>query len=348
MENASTTVPARILVRSSRSRTARAHPRGGLVSRAVDSASIDDRPRANHSSRISAMRRPVSTIVAAAGLGPPVPLPLVAEAEKHGEASGIVSLNGRPYQLVVVPVLGPQPIAWVSMGFQLDGAVLNEVRRLTALDVSLGDSAAGANPFVISTLPTDRIGSSEYRSLSHPLKTADGSRIDTLLQRSVEEATRSYRDLELQIAALSTLALVVALIAESLFARGVSRPLERLAEGAQRIERGVTQKIDVKQRDEIGRGTAFDRMHRNRRREDRIRYRPRRADRLGRVLFLERLSQAVREPKQATVGMLNLDVQGDQRHPRAPVRRRPARGDRAPAAGRASPTRARLGGDGSP
>jgi len=280
---------------------------------------------ANHSSRISADAAFLVSLdgnVVADTFGGrlsgrrfPIPV-LVAEAAKHGEASGIVSLSGQPYQLVVVPVLGPQPIAWVSMGFQIDAAVLNEVRRLTALDVWLSDSATGANPFVISTFPTDRIGSSEYRSLAHPLKTVDGSRIDTLLQRSVEDAARSYRNLELQIAALSTLALVVALLAASVFARGVSRPLEQLAESAQRIERGdYAEKIALRQRDEIGRlATAFDRMRTGiAEREERIRYQATHDALTGlpnRVLFLERLSQAVARAKHSgdTVAILMMDL----------------------------------------
>src|SRR5687768_2168744 len=153
---------------------------------------------------------------------------LVSEAQTRGESSGIVSLDGRPYQLAIVPILGPQPIAWVCMGFEIDATMLNEVQRLTGLDLSLSNAAAGARVLSISTLPRDKIGSPAYRSLSHPLTTADNSRINTLLQRSIEDAAGPYRQLELQIAVLSTMALIAALIAASLFARGVSRPLEQL------------------------------------------------------------------------------------------------------------------------
>ena len=280
----------------------------------------------NHASRISADAAFVvsldGTVVAdtlsGRFAGRPFPIPgLLSEAQKAGESSGIVSLAGRPYQLVVAPVVAPQQIAWVSMGFEIDGAVLNDVRRLIpALDVSLSDSSAGNKPFVISTLPQDRIGSSEYRSLPHPLTTADNSKIDILVQRSVAAAEKSYRNLELQIAALSTLALVVALIAASLFARGVSRPLERLAEGAQRIERGdYAEKIDIRQRDEIGRlATAFDRMRTGiAEREEQIRFQATHDALTGlpnRVLFLERLAQAVTRARRsgAMVAILMMDL----------------------------------------
>lgn len=54
-------------------------------------------------------------------MGRPFPLPaLVLErARDEGEAAAIVSLDQRqsefvPFQFVVVPVLAPEPIAWVA------------------------------------------------------------------------------------------------------------------------------------------------------------------------------------------------------------------------------------------
>src|ERR1041385_1095763 len=48
-------------------------------------------------------------------IGKPFPFPsLIRRAEETGEASSIVSLDGQPYQLVVVPVLAPRAIAWVG------------------------------------------------------------------------------------------------------------------------------------------------------------------------------------------------------------------------------------------
>jgi diguanylate cyclase (GGDEF)-like protein len=241
---------------------------------------------------------------------------LVRDAQQRGEASGIVSLDGHPYQLALVPVLGPQPIAWVCMGFEIDADMLNEVQRLTGLDLSLSNAAAGARPLSISTLPPDKIGSSEYRSRSHPLTTADNSRINTLLQRSIEDAAAPYRALELRIAVLSTMALVVALIAASLFARGVSSPLEKLAEGAARIERGdYAEPVQIPQRDEIGRlATAFDKMRTGiAEREEQIRYQALHDALTGlpnRVMFMERLTEAVARAKRSKgmVAIIIMDV----------------------------------------
>src|SRR5437588_2584193 len=177
-------------------------------------------------------------------IGKPFPFPsLVGSAEENGEAPSIVSLDGEPFQLVIAPVLAPRAIAWVCMGFQINEGVLDDFKRITSLDISL--STAGSNPRLLSStlraaLHDDllgqvalhagskagsetafKIGTDSYETLIEPLRTADGSRIVTLIQRSLEDARRSARELELQIVVASTLALVMAILATMYFARGV-------------------------------------------------------------------------------------------------------------------------------
>jgi diguanylate cyclase (GGDEF)-like protein len=249
----------------------------------------------------------------------PVPA-LIAEAQRRGFASAVVSMDGRPYQLVVVPVLGPRPIAWVSMGFTIDAAVLNEVKRLTGLEVALTNTANGRQTFSLATLPRERIESGEYQSLAHALTTADNSRIETLLLRSFEEASRPIRQLELRIFVLSTIVLIATIIAAMFFARGVSRPLQTLAESAGRIERGdyaasPGEWTAVRQRDEIGRlATAFNRMRiAIGEREEQIRFQATH-DALtalpNRVLFRDRLTQSIARARRGNerVAIIMMDV----------------------------------------
>ncbi len=264
------------------------------------------------------------------------PIPkLVHDAETRGESSAIVTFDGRPFQLVIVPVLAPRPIAWVCMGFEIDAAVLNEVRRLTALEVSLvhaGDRSliSTLSPSLTTELSNvarripirgDKdqsivLGGETYQGLWHPLQTADGSRIHTLLQRSVAAAARPYRQLELQIFVLSTIALVGALIAAIFFARGVSRPLLQFAEGAQKIARGnYAEPVAVAQHDEIGRlATAFEDMRTGiAEREERIRFQATHDALTGlpnRVLFLDELAQAIGTVQRHgdVVAMIMMDL----------------------------------------
>jgi diguanylate cyclase (GGDEF)-like protein len=163
-------------------------------------------------------------------------------------------------------------------------------------------------------LPAERIRSGDYRSLTHSMRTADNSRIEAQLLRSIEDAARPYRNLELQIFALSTLALIAAIIAANVFAGGVSKPLQQLAEGAQRIERGdYAEAIGVRQHDEIGRlATAFDRMRTGiAEREEQIRFQSTHDALTGlpnRVLFLDNLAQAIARRTRELVAIIIMDV----------------------------------------
>jgi diguanylate cyclase (GGDEF)-like protein len=264
---------------------------------------------------------------------------LLQTAEERGEASATVSFSNRPFQFVIVPVLAPRRIAWISAGFEIDDRVLADVRRLTALDVSVWSGGADRKAQLMSTLPTEerndlvahlnalqapsrplettlQLGDASYATLVEPLRTGDDSRIHTLLQRSLEEARRPFATLELQIFALSSLILLMAVLAAVGFARSVSRPLRVLADGAGRIERGdYVTPIVVQQQDEIGHlATAFNQMQAAiAAREDQIMFQATHDALTGlpnRTLFLDRVTQAIAASRRngPAVGMIMMDV----------------------------------------
>jgi diguanylate cyclase (GGDEF)-like protein len=257
-------------------------------------------------------------------------------AEERGEASATVSFRNKPYQFVIVPVLAPRPIAWVCAGFEIDDRVLADVRRLTLLDVSIWSSTGKGAPQLMSTLPaperadlvahmsgsaapgvsTLRLGDASYGTLLEPLRTGDNSRVNTVLQRSIDVARKPFVTLELQILGLSSLLLLAAVLAAVLFARTVSRPLRVLADGAGRIERGdYVTPVEVGREDEIGQlATAFNEMQSAiAAREEQIRFQATHDALTGlpnRTLFLDRVSRAMRAAKRTgpAVGMIMMDV----------------------------------------
>ena len=61
-----------------------------------------------------------------------VPFPnLIAQAEQNQQSSAMVLINGQLYQLVVVPVMAPVPVAWVAIGFAVNDALAQDFERLT-------------------------------------------------------------------------------------------------------------------------------------------------------------------------------------------------------------------------
>ena len=261
---------------------------------------------------------------------------LMRVAEQRGEASAIVTFSNRPFQFVIVPVLAPRPISWVCAGFEVDERVVADVRGLTSLEVSVWSLTGGA-PQLMSTLPpaaradlvmtdterptetTMRLGGADYATLAMPLRTGDGSQIDALLQRSLEEARRPFMALEMLIGALSLTILVLAVFAAVVFARGVSHPLAVLSDGARRIERGeYVTPIELKQQDEIGQlATAFNQMQSAiAQREEKIRQQATHdalTDLPNRTLFLDHVTRAIARARHGgasaqSVGMIMMDL----------------------------------------
>ena len=272
--------------------------------------------------------------------GKPFAFPaLVAQAAVSGKATSIVVLDHRLYQLVVVPVLAPVPIAWVGLAFEVDDVLAKELRQQTALEVSFLSRANGGawelhastfDPFLRDALAAalsrpDAVGGGareinlageEYQTRLAILNTQPGTRTVAALQRPLREALAPFQKVSTTFFWL-TLAGVLVLVAGSLLsARSVTRPVQRMAEAARRVEQGdYTHPLEVTQKDEIGQlAVSFNPML------DGIVSREREILRLAyedgltalpnRAMFNEQLEQAVRTARRGgqAISVLLLDM----------------------------------------
>ncbi|WP_145751311.1 putative bifunctional diguanylate cyclase/phosphodiesterase [Nitrospirillum amazonense] len=211
-------------------------------------------------------------------------LPLAGESGRAA-ASGVV--DGVPYRLVVVPVLLPDPIAWICILVRVDDRFAEELRALSPLrkDIALAGQTAPDAPWsVVASAgdPMDPLAGiaapgqlaaaepqlltkhgAEYLVLTTPIPTAPGSLpMMAVLQYPLDEALAPYRKIMLYMGALMAGGLVAALIGIGLIARGVTRPVTALAAVARRIADGdYTPLPPVRTSDEIGQlTTALDDM----------------------------------------------------------------------------------------
>ncbi len=60
-----------------------------------------------------------------------------AENSESGEASGIQLLDGKPYQLVIMPLFTPEPSAWIVIGFRINDSFSTMLSEQTNSQVSL-------------------------------------------------------------------------------------------------------------------------------------------------------------------------------------------------------------------
>lgn len=241
---------------------------------------------------------------------------LIGIASENRRASAIRLVNGTVYQIVVVPVLAPLPIAWVAMSFVIDDLVANDLKRITELDVTFigraNDSkisilATTLSPYLreqlqpmlgsIASQPEMQgirvLGGDEFETLSTTIAAYDGNNVFALLQRSLGEGMRPYDQLQVMLLFLAALGLIASLVGSARIARRISRPVRALAEGARRIAAGDYPTVATQSsaaQDEIGElAIAFNNMSRGLQERDQMR------DLLGKVASPEVAAQLLNE-----------------------------------------------------
>ncbi|MBY0570050.1 MAG: GGDEF domain-containing protein, partial [Burkholderiaceae bacterium] len=62
---------------------------------------------------------------------------MIKTATEKGSAGNIDIVDGKPYQMVMVPVLAPVTISWVVMAIPLDQTLVSDMRELSKMQISL-------------------------------------------------------------------------------------------------------------------------------------------------------------------------------------------------------------------
>ncbi len=275
-----------------------------------------------------------------AAIDKPFPFPnLIAQAEQNQQSSAMVLINGQLYQLVVVPVMAPVPVAWVAIGFAVNDALAQDFKRLTQLQVSFLSRQSreswriqgttlmeSGRPELLADVAANRYAKSDdegnaifsdaavMRVLDLP--TRSGETVIAVLQEPLSSALEPFRRLQRQLALISLLAVGVSIIASVAIARGITRPVRELARVARRIAAGNYSELPAASRsDEIGElATAFKNMQqRIASRESRIMdlaYRDTLTGLPNRALFADLLDKAIGDAAAAAtpVAVLLMDL----------------------------------------
>ena len=271
----------------------------------------------------------------------PFPFPnLIAQAEQNQQSSAMVLINGQLYQLVVVPVMAPIPVAWVAIGFAVNDALAQDFKGLTRLQVSFLSRESreswriqgtttltnserltllddvGANRYAKSDDEGNAIFSDASVTRVLDLPTRSGETVIAVLQEPLSSALEPFRRLQQQLALISLLAVVVSIVASVAIARGITRPVRELARVARRIAAGNYSELPAASRsDEIGElATAFKNMQQDiASRESRIMdlaYRDTLTGLPNRALFADLLDKAIADAATAAtpIAVLLMDL----------------------------------------
>lgn len=242
---------------------------------------------------------------------------LIKDAEQRGAAVSTIRLDGSLYQVVLVPVRAPRPIALAGIGFKLDRSVASELKSLSGLDVTF---VVTGNKVVASTLPEADLDAalSAPNTVSHwfgvPFATVSlfvtrhlsiegvgHNLVQLVLTDSLRNATGQFDRLRRETLYLALIILALAFVCSALLARNMSRPLNRLVAAATAIARGEFQP-DVSSRNDTHEIStlfhAFNKMgHGIKEREARITWQAQHDDITGlltRNRLIERLDEQIR------------------------------------------------------
>ena len=200
-----------------------------------------------------------------------------AEGDRSLEARGLMLRDGNLYAVVVVPLLAPEPIAWICLGFRIDDAFAKELGGLTKQSVSFLDQKSGQPPWALLASTFDAptrpqllaalersaktaevakiaIGKTRFVTLLERLDVRNGNAA-VALQRNLDEELAPFRVLEGVLLVVALAGLLLSVLAVSGIASSLSRPVLRLAKNAQRVEEGdysTEPSEDLGRADELG------------------------------------------------------------------------------------------------
>ena len=220
----------------------------------------------------------------------PVASRLAAQAAANGGASEIALLGGRPHQVVMVPMKAPVVVGWVLMGFPVENRLADEMKALSALNVTLlsrPNPGAPWQPALTSLaaplaeglakqvwsadsgqqpMRSVKLDEEEFGVRAKWLTAGGASQpaaVLALVSLSIDEAGRPPRDLQIALLGITVIGFAIFVFGSLFTAQRVTTPLRALAAAADRLGAGdYTSPIQgLRGNDEIGHlAHAFEQM----------------------------------------------------------------------------------------
>ncbi|HVK99465.1 MAG TPA: cache domain-containing protein, partial [Dongiaceae bacterium] len=171
-----------------------------------------------------------------------------------GGATAVVQLDNDLYQVIMLPVKVPVPVALTVIGFRINAALAQELKQVTLLEVTFASESDSAPPVRISTLADAELETalatrneqlhlrlpfvSRLRYVTERFPLSDSNRIYVYLSTSVDSAFTRFDNLQLEIILISLVGIGLSLLGGALFARKLTQPIKVLADLAAEIAAG--------------------------------------------------------------------------------------------------------------
>ncbi len=179
----------------------------------------------------------------------------------------IVLLGEDAYQLVMAPVLAPQLIAWVGMGFKLDQQLAAQIKGVTELDISFQRHQADQLVPLAATIPlpqaaelatasqqltSDTFADSIPAYLNQAVALDQHQQLFAYLHLPTIRWRENYLQARAQLLVIFGLGLSLALVLAYIVARSITHPLKQLSEFARRIGQGLQADAPAVHKGEVG------------------------------------------------------------------------------------------------
>ncbi len=169
---------------------------------------------------------------------------LLTEARQRGRAAGLVMIDSRPYQFVLVPVNAPRLIAWTGMGFEISQPLANSLSNITGVNVEFSVQQAGREIYrADGAKPDARLetfsaaGDKRFSSDRVLLDTGD-AQLCVILSLARSEVMSGYYSLALSLGLIFIVTLGLSALAAIWLAGNLSRPVRQLSEFAESVAAG--------------------------------------------------------------------------------------------------------------
>jgi diguanylate cyclase (GGDEF)-like protein len=182
---------------------------------------------------------------------------LIEAAISDGGAVSILEIGKKLYQVIMLTVDAPVPIAIAVVGFEINKALIEELATITKLHITIESRSANGEKLAISSLPDSELDN-VYKSVSQELdiprlpfardnrffskrfliSELTDRQVWIILSEDLNELFAEFNLLQLEITFITVLSIAMALLMGAIFAKNLTQPLTDLAAMAQRIARG--------------------------------------------------------------------------------------------------------------
>jgi diguanylate cyclase (GGDEF)-like protein len=188
----------------------------------------------------------------------PFPYPAVIDSViQQGGYASLMMLDNQLYQVIMLTINAPTPIAIALVGFKLDHSILTQLNKMTQLETTLQVFTGETEVYRISTLPEAAVSyalakinqrpswlsitvtkDTPYISQQFTLADDLGSQTVITLSENAQQLFEDFSALQFGIIAICILAILLATLFAALFSKKISQPLTVLAANAKRIAVG--------------------------------------------------------------------------------------------------------------